>query len=277
MIRRLVPMFVGVIALALVACEAPVASPTATPAPVTTATPVPPTPTPTAVPTPTPLPVAAPAAAALAESMRAALEAAGSFHVDMALDMTVTAQGLTLEVPFKFDGDFQAPDKMRGSLSASVLGFSIDTEFVQIGETSWFKDPQTGTWQTTTGTEGIAPFSPADFLGDEFLASEDSPIKDLALVGTENLSGTQVWHYAATIPATELDLKGGDFKFDMYVGVADRLPRKITMTGEVDLGEAGGSKEPSQLPLPTGPAKFDMVMTLSKFGEPAAITPPPGF
>lgn len=277
MIRRLLPLFIGVIALALVACEAPLASPTATPTQVATATPVPPTPTPTPEPTPTPVSVTAPAAAALAESMRVALDAAGSFHVDMDLDMTVSAQGLTLEIPFKFDGDYQSPDKMRGSLSASVLGFAIDTEFVQIGETSWFKDPQTGLWQETTGAEGIAPFSPNDFLGDEFLAGEDAPVTDLALVGAESLDGIQVWHYAATIPATELDLEGSDFKIDMYVGVADHLPRKMTMTGEVDLGEAGQTQEASQLPLPTGPAKFEMVMTLSKFGEPAEITPPPGF
>lgn len=275
MIRRLIPLFIGLAALALVACETPVAStPASTPTPAPTATPVP---TPTPTPTPTPVPVSGPAAAALAESMRAAIEKAGSFHVDMDLNMALSAQGLSLDVPFKFNGDFQAPDKMRGSLTASVLGFALNTEFVQIGDKSWIKDLQTGMWQEGEGAEGVMPFSPDDFLGDEFLASPDSPVTDLTLAGTETLDGTQVWHYTATIPAEKLDVKGGDFKLDMYVGVADQLPRKITLKGEVDLGGAMEGQKASQIPLPTGPAKFDLVMLISKFGLQVAITPPPGF
>ncbi|MBI2964791.1 MAG: LppX_LprAFG lipoprotein, partial [Chloroflexi bacterium] len=249
MIRRLIPLFIGLAALALVACETPVASPVNTPTPAPTATP-PPTPTPT----PTPVPVSAPAAAVLAESMRVAIAQAGSFHVDMELNIAVSTQGLSLDIPFKFNGDFQAPDKTRGSVNASVLGFALNTEFVKIGDRSWIKDPQTGQWQAGEGAEGIVPFSPDDFLGDEFLASADSPVTGLTLAGTETLDGTQVWHYTATISADKLDVKGGDFKLDVYVGVADQLPRKITMKGEVDLGSTMEGQEASQVPLPTGPA-----------------------
>jgi hypothetical protein len=229
------------------------------------------------MPTSTPVPVSGPAAAVLAESMRAALEKAGSFHVDMELNMAVSAQGLSLDIPFKFNGDFQTPDKTRGAITASVLGFALNTEFVQIGDKSWIKDPQTGMWQEGEGAEGVAPFSPDDFLGNDFLASPDSPVTGLTLVGTETLDGIQVWRYTATIPAEKLDVKGGEFKLDMYIGVADQLPRKLTMKGEVDLGSAMEGQGTSQVPVPTGPAKFDLVMLMSKFGQKVEITPPPGF
>jgi hypothetical protein len=218
------------------------------------------------------VPLAALQAVELARAIQAALVEARSFHVEMDMGMTGTTQGLTLKVPFELAGDYQYPDRMKGKFSASLFGFVIESEFVQIGPTSWVKDPQTGKWQKSTSESGVAPFNPDDFLGDEFLSGDDAPVTALSVVGLEVLDGTEVWHYAAMIPASRLDLKGGELKFDMYVGAQDRLPRKLTMKGEVDLGAQGTGA--AELPVPTGPAKFDLTMTLSKFGVPVEISPP---
>ncbi|MBI4218533.1 MAG: hypothetical protein HY682_00210, partial [Chloroflexi bacterium] len=83
-----------------------------------------------------------------------------------------------------------------------------------------------------------------------------------------------VYHYSGTIKAEELDLKGGDLEFDLYVGSQDLLPRKVTMAGKLDLGTGGAGGAP--VPL-SGPADFVLAMTFSNFGVPVQITPPPGF
>ncbi|MBI4220977.1 MAG: LppX_LprAFG lipoprotein, partial [Chloroflexi bacterium] len=193
MIRKVALLLAAVFAMVALACEpaAPAVSPTVAP----TATP-----SPTPTPTPTPTPAAAPSPEQLAVAVKAAIEKAKSFHVDMTMDTTLTSQGLTLQVPFKFDGDFQAPGSMKGALTVAVLGFTIQSEFVQIGDKSWVKDPQSGQWQDSSGESGVAPISPDDLLGETIL-SADSPVTDFQLVGAETLDGSGVYHYSGTIKA----------------------------------------------------------------------------
>jgi len=262
MIRKLAPILIGLLMIAALACEglAPAAALTAK-----------------AFPSPTPVPAAGPGAAKLAEQVRAAMEKAGSFHFNMDMMMAVAGEGFTLDVPFQLAGDFSAPDKMNGKLAASVLGSTLETEFVKIGAMSWVKDPQTGQWMESQDDSGFAPFSPQDFLGDEFFSGPDSPVSELKLVGTEMIDGVSTWHYSAVVSAKKLGRKGSDLMFDMYIGVDDKLPRKITMSGEVDLSGVFGDSGDRQMPVPTGPANLDLVMTVSKYGVPVTINPPPGF
>lgn len=268
MFRRLAPVMIGLLMIAAIACEA--ATPAAAPTATATAVPTP-------VPTATPVGVSAPDAAELAEQVRAALEKAGSFHFNMDMKMAVAGQGFALDVPFQFAGDFSAPDSMSGKLTTSVLGFQLDTEFVKIGALSWVKDPQTGEWQESRDDSGFAPFSPQDFLGDEFFSNPNSPVTDLKLVGTETVDNVLTWHYSAVVSAGQLEIEGSDLQFDMYIGVDDMLPRKITMKGEVDLSGAFGESSSQQMPVATGPANFEMVMTVTNYGVPVTIAPPPGF
>ena len=53
----------------------------------------------------------------------------------MDMQMKMTEEGVTLDIPMTFTGDFQPPDRLRGTVSMSMLGVTIESEMVSIGET----------------------------------------------------------------------------------------------------------------------------------------------
>ena len=82
-----------------------------------------------------------------------------------------------MDIPLTFTGDFQAPDRFRGTLTMNFLGFSIESELISIGDTSYQTNPETGEWEVTT--EPATPLSdPSEFFGDE-----TSEFQDLVLTG----------------------------------------------------------------------------------------------
>jgi hypothetical protein len=226
---------VAVLSLVVAAC-----GPTPTPIPPTdTPTPLPPTdtptptpptatPTPTFTPTPTPTPTP-PSPEAMLEAAFSALETE-SYHFEMDMEMAVTEGGITMEIPFTFAGDFQAPDRVQGTMSMSFLGMTMESEFITIGETTYATNMDTGEWEVST--EEASPFAPEDFTG-----IDPADIEDLAIVGEETPDGTPVYHLSGMVSAQELgDTLGeaeGELQVDYWIGVADGRLLQNAIEGEL--------------------------------------------
>ena len=193
------------------------------------------------------------------------MQALESFHFDMDIDIKVSAQGVTLEVPMTFVGDFKAPDRIKGTTSVAVAFFTIETEMISIGDTSYTRDFETGKWEVTTGEEAF-------FTGPgEFIAVGATSLKDIDLVGVETLDGVEVYHLdAVALPGT-FGGGGGDYTVSYWIGVEDGRLRQVVTEGQLELGEGG---DPLLEGLGAGSGTVSITLKFSEFGKDVTIEPP---
>ena len=261
-------LFVALAAIMLfAACEDEQSPPTPTPTPT-------PSPTPTPVPTPTATPVpadgvdvpGAPAALEIIEKSYAAMLEAQSLHFELNGTITLGTGGTETEVPVKFEGDVQAPDRVSGKLSLSLGFFNLEMESIVIGDMSYTTDPLTGEWQVGEGLASALP-SPTEFV----LGAEDE-LEDVVLLGVETLDdGAEVYHLSATPPSEIFGGADADARAEFWFGVEDSYLHQIGASGELDLGDVAGQL--SDLGL-SGTVTIDLTMRLSAFGEPVVIEAP---
>ena len=257
--------------------NAPAAAPTATatsvPTPVPTATP---TPTATPSPTPTPSPQPAPDVAltpsgtapeldALLESSASAMEAVGSFHFEIEMVITAESEGTTMEVPFNLVGDFQEPDRAMGKTEFSILFFTIETEFIQIGDTGYSTNPETGEWMIDEDS-GVPFGSPTDLVGTALAEG----IEGLELLGEETRDGVRVYHVSGSVPASEFSEEGaeGELQADLWIGVEDLLIRELAIEGQIEPPDDSLELDEG------GTVGMSLSMKLSDFGVPVTIEAP---
>jgi formylglycine-generating enzyme required for sulfatase activity len=202
-----------------------------------------------------------------------------AYHFDMDMQMTVAEEDFVMEIPVSFVGDFQPPDRVRGTISTTVLGMSIEGELITIGETTYSKDPDTGEWQISTGEE--SPLSPLDFGG-----IDPERVEDLAIVGEETVDDTPLYHLRGMASPqdmgdtfTGLEAEG-ELQLDCWIGVEDGRLRQgaydgelssegttITMTANILYSDYGQTVviEPPEMPTPSPTPSL----------SPTATSPPP--
>ena len=238
---------------------APALSPTALP----TLTPTPPlTPPPAFAATPTAGPLSA---QDILQASAEAMDRVETFHFDMALLMSVESEGITLDLPMSYTGDFQAPDRSQGSISISLGFLTIEFQTIKIGDTLYETDPDTGKW-------GIGTEEDALFGDSADLATIDlSGLEDLALVGEDTLDGTRVYQITGTARAQAQGEQGVETAITHWVGVEDGLLRQVVTEGTIDprdgpVGPFGPAGE--------GTATISITLKLSEFGKPVSIEAP---
>ena len=187
------------------------------------------------------------------------------FVMDIAID--VSSAGLSMTVPMGLEGDFQAPDRFRETVSISLGALNVEFETITIGEDAYVMNPETGEWEIDT--EETVPFGGPTQL----LETDLSVIQDLVLVGLEDLNGVEVYRLSGGLPAESLGDEGvaGALKVEYWVGTADSLLRRITIDGELDVEEGegllfGGGD--------AGSMTLSMTIEFSDFGKPVAIVAP---
>jgi hypothetical protein len=211
------------------------APPTATTAPAT-ATTAPPTATTAPAP-----PTAAPAAATTAATPAAAAGDARSVLADVFRGWTgvksfrarvdaAVAPGATPQTAMQME--VLLPDRMRGTVNAG--GQTI--EMLMIGGTAYMKLP-TGQWMRAPGN------IPVDFTGldpHRFESDFQRDVTNVRLVGPDVVDGTPTlaytYEFTPTAP-TKPAIKPAPQTARIWVGVADRLPRRFEVGG----GPTGGT------------------------------------
>ncbi|UCF59665.1 MAG: LppX_LprAFG lipoprotein [Anaerolineaceae bacterium] len=242
-IKRLISFVL--IALMMVGCGGAVVEPTVTPTipppPTSTITPsptptIPPSPTPTIMPSVTPTIPPSPetlSPEAILEVAVTAMEELESFHFEMIIDMTVVSEGITIETPITFTGDFQAPDRLQGELTMQMLGLTIESEVIIIGEDVYIKDPESGEWEMTT--EPATPFTPKELIG--LKKSDIANMVDLTLIGEIVLDNVPVYHLETMLPPETMEVllgeAGGTGKIVYWIGAEDGWIRQVNVEMEV--------------------------------------------
>jgi len=213
-----------------------------------------------AAPTPTP-----PPAADILNAATAAMENLDSAHLDMTMAMTMTAQGMTLNIPITMAGDMQNPDRFKGTLAMEMMGQSIKADMVVISPTTYISESTTGEWQTTTAEEAGIPFDPSNLTGVD---SED--VEGLALVGEETVDGRTVYHLTGTVKAAPLGLQeslgaGGDvsLKADYWIDKENNQILKSTVSGVIEItGDMAATVD------------LSMVILFTDYNKPVTIEAP---
>ena len=211
-------------------------------------------------PTTTPVPLSP---TEIMESSVAAMRLVDSFHFEM--DVMVRPEGVELGIPVTLSGDFQAPDRLQGTLSITIAFFSVETEIVAVGDTLYTTDFETREWQVSDGGAGFFT-DPAGFV-----RVEASLLKDLVLVGVETVDGAALYHLRATVPAGTYGVSAGEFQASFWVSVDDGLLTQVVAEGDIALGEEVGDLFKG---LAAGRASVSLTLKLSDFGELVSIEAP---
>jgi hypothetical protein len=204
-----------------------------------------------------------PAAHVILQTTLDTLEMLDTWRVEAEGDVTAKFRDLTVGVPVGYEGHFRAPDRLEGTGSTKLFGLTFKKDVVLLGRT------MTVTTQGTGGGEAMARPAPMLSLLD-FAGLDPSLIRDLTLVGEETLDGTPVYHLKGSLAAgprqvthggASVQLQG-QVQFDLWIGVADSLPRLITAEGKM----TSSGTVPGSLHV-VGRATF------SEFGQPVVIEP----
>ena len=203
------------------------------------------------------------------------MEQVDYFHFDMEIGLESGEGANRLELPFKFVGDFQSPDRTQATLEISILSNNITSDVIIIGDTSYATNPVTGEWQ----------FSPDALLPIEgpykIVSIDPSDIGDLTLVGDETLNGVSVHHLRGSVdpfsifqgqptPA-EREQLDAEMQIDYWIGVDDSRLMRILAEGAVRPTEQAAAQSGS-----TDTSELSLVVdiSLSNFGIPVAISAP---
>lgn len=190
--------------------------------------------------------------------------------------------------------DYERPDRMRLTLAISAVpgapGLPTELGVIAIGPEVYVKPPWSTEWfQTTVAdlpsvtdlTSGANPLTAVAEL-------DPAELGDLTLLPRETVDGVLTDHLRFTTDEQGLlgllgavAASGGtpsagdegvpegmeaDFRFDVWIGVDDHLPRRETITGRLTPG--GDSSEAG------GEVSFDGVITFSRYGEDLGIRAP---
>ncbi len=193
----------------------------------------------TALPAATRMPTLAPVPSPrdIVEAGVASLVAAGSYRFEM--DMIVFSK--PPYAPYKLllatEGDFEAPDRMRVTVSVTSTGHATQIDAVFIGEVGYVRNTETGQWEISQ--EPISPFFP-----DQFARLEPARLRNLEIAGEETLGGESVFHITGVVASEELlsAYAGmtGILNVDYWIGVGDGLLRGGALRGTLAPVDAEG-------------------------------------
>ena len=197
------------------------------------------------------------------------MAAVKSFHFDVEAKVVITSQGVTLNVPIVLAGDFQAPDRIRGTLVVNLVFFKIESQFINIGDTSYTTDPDTGQWMVGR-SPALSFVDPATLASPDFLAAGGG-LANLMLVGTDTLADTPpVYQLSGRLSD---DGAIGALEVSYWIGVDNGLIYQVRLGGRIALDEGIG--DALRLgDIGAGAAPFDAVLTLSDFDKPVHIEAP---
>ena len=239
------------------------AEPTATPTVAPTATPSP-TPSPVPTPEPTAAPIELSAEEILLANVAKLLEVP-SFHYQYDVEAKVRVQTISLTVPMTVTGDYQAPDRLQASLSATIAFVELTSELVRVGDATYFKLHGSEEWKVGM-VDGVFFLDPR-----ELVLLQPKDLNNLQLVAVTTLDGVSAFHLTGTLDADRLSGATGEFDVAVWVGVDEGLVLQVTGGGEVSLDDVGEEFFGGRV---NGTAVVSVTLTLSDFGKDVSIEAP---
>lgn len=198
-----------------------------------------------------------------------AMAAVSSFQFGMESILSFESGGTAFDIPITMQGEYLAPDRSQGTVSLSVVFFTIESQFVTIGDTTYVTDPDSGEWSIGQ-SPNLLFADPRDFANAEFLKEADN-FEELEFIGIETLDGLEVYHLSGIAVDEGV---GDDLVVNFLIDVDDSLISQVTVSGAFQVD--GGQTDAVDLlgSLGTGDATLEATLTFSAYGKPVSIEAP---
>ena len=197
------------------------------------------------------------------------MAAVSSFQFGMESILSFESGGTAFDIPITMQGEYLAPDRSQGTVSLSVVFFTIESQFVTIGDTTYVTDPDSGEWSIGQ-SPNLLFADPRDFANAEFLKEADN-FEELEFIGIETLDGLEVYHLSGIAVDEGV---GDDLVVNFLIDVDDNLISQVTVSGAFQVD--GGQTDAVDLlgSLGTGDATLEATLTFSAYGKPVSIEAP---
>lgn len=207
------------------------------------------------------IPTAAPEdleAAELLTSAATAFAGLQGFH------FVLTQESATIPLPPNFDlesaeGDIVFPDRFEAELETEVQGVNVSVDAIAIGSDTWITNPFTRQWQKLD--VDLRDFADLAALLPSLLPAIQSP----EIAGESTVDGVRSHRVVGTANSAELQdalpfsLPGRVVEVELWIGVDDSLPRRLSVVGQLISGESADAVR-----------RID----LTRFNQPVRINPP---
>jgi hypothetical protein len=154
-------------------------------------------------------------------------------------EQTEPPQGLSIR---SIAGEVSAEGAMRAIVKVSQSGILLELEFVAIDDTHYLQDPLSKKWQSIAAEN--SPVGPLN-LNTGTIQIIDQ-ISGATYVSRETIAGTATYRIKGTVTADELAAIAGSvtstgtFPCELWIGVDDKLLRKVTVEGPAQVEEPPG-------------------------------------
>ncbi|MEE8472466.1 MAG: LppX_LprAFG lipoprotein [Dehalococcoidia bacterium] len=184
-----------------------------------------------------------------------------SFHFELEHEGAGTPLAAGLELQ-KAVGDVAAPNRIRATIDATMMGMAVQVKVVVIGDTVFMTNPlPPGQWQSfASGLSPVGFFDPQTGVSALF-----EGITDLASMGEAEVSGEPAYHISGRVPAGALEpftgssLAGAMVGVELWVDQETFWLRRVKLMGRITPMEGEG---------------IVRWLLLSRFNQETSIEPP---
>jgi hypothetical protein len=182
-----------------------------------------------------------------------------SFHFRLEHENGATQIPLNLQLTGA-EGDAVVPDRLSAEVTAKAANTPVTVKVIGIGNDTWITNPFSRQWQKLGGVSVRDIADPASIVNDVVRS-----LRDTVVAGHATLDGVDCYRITGQVDSAALTTAfssaepGLNLAVEVWVGVADSLPRRVRLKGPVTKDEA---------------ANIVRVVTLSKFNQSVSIQPP---
>lgn len=173
------------------------------------------------------------------------METVDSFHLELTQAGGTTPIAMGLEVS-EAAGDIVRPDKVKGEITAIVIGLPVQVEFITVGDITLVTNPLTGQWEPFP-----SEFSAAGIFDPDIgIAAMLRSMTNLSRLEDEKAAGFACFHIKGNITSEDLRpitrlftlsyVEGAEIAAEVWLDQEDFLLRQIILEGQISPEEKPG-------------------------------------
>lgn len=173
------------------------------------------------------------------------VETVDSFHLELTQAGGTTPIAMGLEVS-EAAGDIVRPDKVKGEITAIVIGLPVQVEFITVGDITLITNPLTGQWEPFP-----SEFSAAGIFDPDIgIAAMLRSMTNLSRLEDEKAAGFACFHIKGNITSEDLRpitrlftlsyVEGAEIAAEVWLDKKDFLLRQIILEGQISPEEKPG-------------------------------------
>ncbi len=172
------------------------------------------------------------------------------------------------------DGAYASPDRVSAKVVAKLFGVAGEVEVIAIGDDQWYSNKI-----LTLGRFAKKVFSPGFnaaklVSSDAGIESALKAIKNLKMIGRENLDGVNVYHISGSADGKDIEaltvglIRGASVQMDIYINTATQRVERVVMVQPDTVTD----KEPKPRRWDLELFDYNALITISAPDVPAAGT-----